>query len=149
MKTETKLKSIYERNASFTPATYHVQSPYIGSGSNLYKGDSSNFLTTPNTVSQRILSPNVYNPQSDYIRTPEPYSQNQIEEKGSVYIESLYSPLQSSEVLGYQASLYTSNYRRYHETSSPGQSQYSPTTSIDRLSSASLMISSGKYGNSY
>jgi hypothetical protein len=71
MKTETKLKSIYERNASFTPATYHVQSPYIGSGSNLYKGDSSNFLTTPNTVSQRILSSNIYNPQSDYIRTPD------------------------------------------------------------------------------
>ena len=147
MKTETKLKSIYERNASFTPATYHVQSPYIGSGSNLYKGDSSNFLTTPNPASQRILSPNVYNPQSDYIRTPGPYSPNPIEEKGSEYVGSLYSPLQSRSP-GYQASLYTSNYRRYHETTSPGQSQYSPTTPIDRPSSASPMISSGRYGNS-
>lgn len=80
--------------ANFTPGYNNsISSPYGGSQlNNAYRGESS-FITTPNPNSSFRASPQIYNPQSDYYKTPGPYSPMRYEDgKGGDYGAGIASP---------------------------------------------------------
>jgi DNA-directed RNA polymerase II subunit RPB1 len=144
--------STYEANPNFTPAPDYNSasiSPFNHAGS-IYKGDSS-FISTPNP-SQNIIHPSSpeYNPQSDYYKTPAPYSPmaNDDTNRQSEYIGSAYSPRMSSP-LNSGSGFYSRRYPQGTGTRGPN-STYSPTTpGIMRPSSNSpqYMQGSGMYNS--
>ena len=117
----------------FTPAYNSISSPSYNS--NAYRGDSS-FITTPNPINSiRTASP-VYNPHSDYYKTPGPYSPLPFDESriNSDYVPGAYGGAARSPSMMQSGSVYYKN--RYQQTSSP-VSHYSPTTPALRPSSSS------------
>ena len=123
--------SSYEVNPNFTPAPDYngssLQSPFNHPGS-IYKGDSS-FISTPNP-SQKFIPPSSpeYNPQSDYYKTPAPYSPmaNDDANRPSDYVSSAYSPRMSSP-LNSGSGFYSRRLPQGTGTRGPN-STYSPTT---------------------
>ena len=126
--------SIYDNTGNFTPAPDYngasLQSPFHNPGS-VYKGDSS-FISTPN-ASQKIISPSSpeYNPQSEYGKTPAPYSplanDGNYGIRSEYGIGSAYSPRASSPMNSGSNIFYS---RRVTQgTGNRGaNSSYSPTT---------------------
>ena len=121
------------QGGNFTPAPDYnnssMQSPFAKPGGSIYKGDSS-FISTPNP-SQKYIPPSSpdYNPQSDYIKTPAPYSPLANEEYRiqSEYMASAYSPRMSSPSLNTGSGQFYS--RRVTQGTGRGpNSTYSPTT---------------------
>jgi DNA-directed RNA polymerase II subunit RPB1 len=123
--------SSYEVNPNFTPAPDYngssLQSPFNHPGS-IYKGDSS-FISTPNP-SQKFIPPSSpeYNPQSDYYKTPAPYSPmaNDDANRPSEYVSSAYSPRMSSP-LNSGSGFYSRRLPQGTGARGPN-STYSPTT---------------------
>ena len=122
--------SSYGNMGNFTPAPESsLQSPFGKPGS-VYKGDSS-FISTPNH-SQKYIPPSSpdYNPQSDYIKTPAPYSPLANEENyrnPSEYGVSAYSPRMSPSLNTGSGQFYSRRVAQGTGTRGPN-SQYSPTT---------------------
>ena len=124
--------STYETNPNFTPAPDYngssLQSPFNHPGS-IYKGDSS-FISTPNP-SQKYVPPSSpdYNPQSDYYKTPAPYSPmaNDENNRQSEYINSAYSPRMSPSLNSGSGAFYSRRVPQGTGTRGPN-STYSPTT---------------------
>ena len=121
------------QGGNFTPAPDYnnssMQSPFAKPGGSIYKGDSS-FISTPNP-SQKYIPPSSpdYNPQSDYIKTPAPYSPLANEEYRiqSEYMASAYSPRMSSPSLNTGSGQFYSR-RVTQGTGRWPNSTYSPTT---------------------
>lgn len=113
---------------NFTPG-YPISSP----GKNSFYRNDAMYLATPNPdASIRATSP-AFNPNSDYVRTPGPYSPLPFDDRmiNSEYGGTgTYSPLQKSPSLMQSNSIYGSSIikrRGFIETTTP-RSVYSPTT---------------------
>ncbi len=126
--------STYDNQGNFTPANDYnssIQSPFgKPGGGSIYKGDSS-FISTPNP-SQKYIPPSSpdYNPQSDYIKTPAPYSplaNDDMYRMPSEYIASAYSPRMSPSLNTGSGQFYSRRVTQGTGTRGPN-STYSPTT---------------------
>ena len=119
--------SVYDASVRFTPGpgpdASSIQSPFYNAGS-LYKGT---YISTPEPGKNAPSSPE-YNPQSDYYKTPAPYSPmaNDDNNRGqSQYGPSAYSPTMSPSYNSGTGALMS---RRLQTGNRGMNSTYSPTT---------------------